>query len=267
MLVKRAIANTYLGMTRDGRNNPLKLIIEDEDGLKHFSYLKPSGRREIGIHGMVAELLGVLLANDVGIPVNQAFLVEWDDAFIRSLDDPGVRELLLASCPVAFASKDAGSQWRIWGPGDLVTQARQSIALQILAFDVMIENPDRRRSNPNLLICGDDVRPIDHELAFRFNLPLLGQKPHPWQTGNCHRHVQVGTGHVFGAPLVGRALDFAPLERAWSGLSALTFMRYPMCLPAEWSEGHDTLNAAISHLTEVAQRFHECIEELKRALT
>ena len=40
------------------------------------------------------------------------------------------------------------------------------VALGTFVFDAVIENPDRRPGNPNCLIAGQDIRLIDHELAF-----------------------------------------------------------------------------------------------------
>jgi len=58
-------------------------------------------------------------------------------------------------------------------PGVLV-----QTAAEVLVFDAIVQNPDRRADNPNCLVRGDEIRIIDHELAFSHGL-VIGSVP-PW---------------------------------------------------------------------------------------
>lgn len=116
---------------------------------------------------MANESLAACLAGDLGLPINEPFLVELDPAWVAAISDHETQKMLERSSPVAFASKSAGPQWRIWSAADRITGAREAAALEILAFDASIENDDRKPSNPNCLVKGDALRIIDHELAFR----------------------------------------------------------------------------------------------------
>lgn len=265
MTIRRALAIEFARVAQGGRNDPLMIRVETDDGAQHDVYLKPSGRPEIAVTGMVCELLGAMLAGDLGIAVNEPFLVEIDEAFIRSIPDEGIRALLRRSSPLAFGSKSAGPQWRDWSAGDIVTDALKQSALQIFAFDVMIENFDRTVQRPNLLIKGNEIRVIDHETAFKFGL-IIGEKAEPWRQGYCHKHLHRGC-HVLGQGLKGKVLDFAPLSAVWSALSPISFMRYAGGVPSEWAEGMKTVRDAERHLTQVHEQFDGCLVELKRALT
>jgi hypothetical protein len=65
---------------------------------------------------------------------------------------------------------------------DPVPGALRQTAVEILAFDAVIDNADRRREKPNLLWKGDELLVIDHELTFAFTR-LVGQPTHPFENG------------------------------------------------------------------------------------
>jgi hypothetical protein len=156
--------------------------------------------------------------------------------------------------------KSAGPQWRIWSAADRITGARETVALEILAFDAYIDNDDRKPSSPNCLLKGDAFRIIDHELAFRITQKLF-PRPEPWNTGYLQR-LTGPDGHLFGADLRGRNLDFEPIRQAWSSISDERLRT----LPPEWAEARAAMDAAVAHLRTVRERFGDCLVELRRAL-
>jgi len=50
---------------------------------------------------------------------------------------------------------------------------------EIFAFDLMVQNPDRRKGKPNLLRKGDELAIFDHEMAFSFLYALVPNE-YPW---------------------------------------------------------------------------------------
>jgi hypothetical protein len=238
--------------------------VETSDGVEHEVFLKASGRPELGIEGLANEALAACLAGDLGLPINEPFLVALDPEWVSAIGDLETREMLERSSPVAFACKSAGSQWRIWSAADRITGARETAALEILAFDAYIDNDDRKPSNPNCLLKGDAFRIIDHELAFRIRQKLF-PRPEPWKTGYLQR-LTGPDGHLFGADLRGRNLDFEPIRRAWSSISDDRLQEYLSTLPSEWAEARVAMDAAVAHLRTVRERFGDCLVELRRAL-
>ena len=156
---------------------------------------------------------------------------EW----ISSVTDFDTRETLERSAPIAFGSTSAGNGWSTWATNNSMTAERRSGALKIFAFDVFIENPDRRPSSPNVLVRGDQFRIFDHELAFRVR-QVLGRRPEPWSPGYVDRLLEPD-GHVFGRPLKrARELDTSGLRPAWSNLSDDDLAECQRCIPPEWAE-------------------------------
>lgn len=54
-----------------------------------------------------------------------------------------------------------------------IPDAMRQAAVTIFAFDALVQNPDRRFNNQNLLTRGDDIFVFDHEVAFSFLLDIL----------------------------------------------------------------------------------------------
>ncbi len=262
-MISRASAVRYDREASSGRNLPLLVSVETVEGEEHEVFLKPTGRPELSVVGLAAEVLAACLAGHLGLPICRPFLVDLAPEWVASIPDAGLREMLSKSNPVAFGSQAAGLGWRPWVGEDILTQARRSAALAIFAFDAFIENPDRKPSNPNLLVKGDAFRIIDHELALR----VIGifPRPAPWLEGNL-AHLMAPDGHLFAGRLKGSELDLAPVRAAWSGLTDDHLSDYEACLPLQWVDAMATVAAALTHVRTIRDRIDDCLEEVGRAL-
>src|SRR6185437_5976243 len=76
--------------------------------------------------------------------------------------------------------------------------SQMSTAMDVYAFDALIQNIDRRRQNPNLATQGDEIVLFDHECAFSFLLAIF-PSPEPWDLS---REAYLAE-HVFRVPLQG----------------------------------------------------------------
>jgi HipA-like kinase len=263
-VIRRASPVRFDRLAESGRNRPLRVTLETADGQEHEAFVKVSAG-ELGIEGLANEALAACLAGDLGLPINDPFLVELDPAWVSSIRDSSVLRMVQNSAPVAFGCRAAGSQWKLWSASDILTPDRRPMALAILAFDAYIENDDRRPTNSNCLVKGGEFRIIDHELAFRIQLKLF-PRPEPWRQGYLERLVGQD-GHAFGAKLKGQqGLDFAPLKAAWMALPDKRLAAYLSALPAEWSAANEAMKAALAHIRVVRDRIEDCIAELQRVL-
>jgi hypothetical protein len=268
-LIKRGSAVRFDRLAEGGRNEPLRVVVEMfDDGSEREVFLKPSGRPEVGFEGMANEVVAACIAGHVGLPVCEPILVELQQEWINSIPQPAIQHMLFNSCPVAFGSTSAGDGWRRWTPDDRVIGDRRATALGIFAFDAFTENADRLVGNPNLLVKGDAIRMIDHELCFRIRLLLL-PPPRPWQQGNLDRLVRPGAdAHVFGTLLKGdRYIDVPALRPAWSSLSDEVLDEYGAWIPEEWAPAAGAVADALTHIRHVRDNIDECLTEVKRALT
>lgn len=266
MLV-HADAVRFTRVSDSGRNRPLLVTVELEDGEERDVYLKPAGRPELGIDGLVAEYLASCLGERLGLPVARGMLVRLDPAFIVSVPDPAASSVLENGASIAYGSEQVGFGWRDWGPGDRLTPQARPIGLACLFFDILIDNPDRTGAPPNLLARGGELRLIDHELAFRFDNKWAAPYQ-PWRLGACDHMTEGDGAHVLARELKGAALaDFDPIIARWSKLTVEDIMNIEAGLPAEWATGRPVMDEAVAYLRLVLERLAPCAAEIQRALS
>lgn len=268
-MIRRALPQRFDRETENGRTEPLRVSVVTDDDVEHEVVMKLSAGRECSVEGLMNEMLGSLLAADLGLPVNEPFFVELDTDFTQSVVRTDIRDRMKNSCTVAFASEVAGSQWRRWIPSDKLASSQIEMATSVLAFDGFIANGDRSPRNSNLLVKDMSWRLIDHESAFGFRMRLF-PKCEPWKQGNLEMMKRYGqdSEHVFAKQLCGRRdLLFDRVRDLWSGLSDARFAQYDTILPTEWEECRPILAEAIRHLKQVRDNIEACLKELERVLS
>jgi hypothetical protein len=267
-MIRRATIVRFDREVTAGRNRPFLAGLETHDGEEVDAFVKITHRcRELREEALANETISALLAGDLALPVNEPFLVDITPEFIISIEQdlPQLANDLRNSNPVTFASRAAGTQWVGWSQADTIAQQNRQVALEIFAFDAFVENSDRRLDNPNLLKRGDELRIIDHELAFCIAMQLFPPAT-PWINGNLNRLIQPG-GHLFARFLAGKnGLDIQAVHQKWSDLSDVRIDEYTSALPAEWNCVGDKIASALSHIRDVRDRIDDCIVELERVL-
>ncbi|RJT31902.1 hypothetical protein D3227_28110 [Mesorhizobium waimense] len=243
--------------------------METDDGVEHEVVMKVSSGRECSEEGLMNEMLGSLLAADLGLPVNEPFFVELDADFVQSVVRSDIKDRLVRSCTVAFACKAAGEQWRRRVPSDRIVASQVEMAIGVMAFDGFAANGDRGPRNSNLLVKDTEWRLIDHEAAFGFRMRLF-PKCEPWKVGNLEimRRYGQDSEHIFAKQLSKRDdLDFRHVRDFWSGLSDARLAQYDATLPEEWGATRPNLAEAILHLKQVRDNIDACLKELERILS
>lgn len=266
-MIRRVQAVRFDQLAEGGRNLPLRIAV-DIDGEEVDAFLKPSGWREINIEAMANEVFAALIAGHMSLPICEPLLVELLPEWIETIQDTSLREALERSCPVAFGSRSAGTGWRKWTADDILPASLRSTALGIFAFDAFTENADRQAGhNPNLLIKSDELRIIDHEMAFRLRLALFPPLPTPWLAGNLSRMINA-PGHALSTRLRRlRDVDCSDLRPSWVGLTDDALSDYASQLPTEWQDASDYVQHAVEHLAMVRDRIDDCLNEVNRVLS
>lgn len=268
-MIRRAVPQRFDRMADNGRTKPVRVTVATDDGVEHDVVMKVSSGDECSEEGLMNEMLGSLLAADLGLPVNEPFFIELDADFVQSVVRRDIRDRLEKSCRLAFGSEVAGEQWRRWGPSDKIVASQVELAICVMAFDGFIANGDRRPRNSNLMVRDIDWRLIDHEGAFGFRMRLF-PKCEPWRLGNLElmRHYGQDSEHIFAKQLSKRSdLDFERARDLWSGLSDARLAQYDATLPEEWEATRPILADAINHLKQVRDNIELCLKELERVLS
>lgn len=138
------------------------------------------------------------------------------------------------------------------------------LAAEILLFDAIIQNPDRRTDNPNCLVPGHDLRIIEHELAFARPVILMWREP--WVERGMETFETAGN-RIFVRGLKGRQIDFGPTRDRWRGLSNTCLNEYKATIPREWAEARLDIDAALKLIANARESVDACIGKLERILS
>lgn len=121
----------------------------------------------------LCEWFAAAMARVLGIHVPEPFELVVTKAFADALLDDKERTIARASIGSAFASGYV-SKGLTQHTKELPDPGLREPAAELAAFDMLIHNPDRRRSNPNLLVSRAELVAIDHGDAFSFVFPIFG---------------------------------------------------------------------------------------------
>jgi hypothetical protein len=214
-------------------------------------------------NGLVAEVLAALLASDLGLPVPEPFLVRLERDFAETIPDEGSKALAMQSLGWAFGSKKLPPQYAIFEPQLSLSEDGIPEAAEILAFDVLICNADRRVGKPNCLGNGRRLAIIDHELAF-LTEGVIGWKP-PWEPGG----VYFAPGehqHLFYRAVKGKMVDFQRLSDGFERMAQDRFEEYRTALPVEWQGTDVTTSGMVTYLQEMRARCADAFKHIALAL-
>ena len=235
IVVPRVQATLVLHPLSSGRTKPCVMLCRDEAGNDVEVVVKWRAGLDLKETGLVCELMAALLADDLDLLVPKPFIVEIETGFHRSITRPDIAELAEHSIGLNFGSRRLPAGVGTWPKDKPVPVMLRPLAAEILAFDVLTQNPDRRRDNPNLLWSGEDVFLCDHEQAFSFLAGVIGWQP-PW-TGQVLAFYR---NHVFYQQLTGLAHNWDRFSGALDALTDGRLNEYLTAVPNEWK----TNNAA-----------------------
>jgi hypothetical protein len=212
--------------------------------------------------GLVCELMASLLARDLDLPIPQPFLVEIDTGFHAGISDVTFAERFRSSVGLNFGSKFLGPGYITWPqersiPGPLVQDAAD-----IFAFDLMIQNPDRRKDKPNLLCRSDELVIFDHELAFSFLYAIVPDE-FPWDG----KGIDFAKDHVFYSGLRKRSVEWNRMQGAFEAIDDRRLGAYMDAMPDSWrDEGNDAAQRIHGYLMTARENSKRLFQRIREAL-
>lgn len=249
-----------------GRTQPLLLACESEKGERLEVVVKLRGR-EMGERAQIAELTAAQLADDLGLDVPRAAVVEIPPGFEAIVADPSVAGAILASGGSNFGSVHLGPGFTTWLPDRPPHGVQRDQAATIYAFDALIQNPDRRRANPNLWARSDRLGVYDHELAFSFlSGMLIGGAPRPWHLADQATQFRFLEGHIFHQVLRGGTVDLDDFAGRLGSITDERLQEYAAAVPPEWRDGNDFCEQIAEYLSEARQERQKLVSFVKHLL-
>lgn len=240
-----------------GRTKPCIVYCNLAGGGEFEAVVKLKSGCETGVNGLIAEAVAAELATDLDLPMPPGYLLEITNDFAEAVMDEIAHPLFLKSVGWNFGSKKLPPQFATIPTDRLLRINMRQTAAEIFAFDAMIQNPDRRRQNPNCLACGNELAIYDHELAFSIGRSIIGWKP-PWKKDS----LSFLQEHVFFNQLSGLKLDFNRLVGAWEAIDAAKVKSYFTDLPDEWQPASSRAVEIQDYLLQLRQYIPQVVETI-----
>jgi hypothetical protein len=176
-------ARRVVGSLPGGSSRPL---LADTDGGRFIVKLVHGPE---GPQALAAEWLGHTLASALCLPTAELAAIELDAALGAPIAESELREQIERGAGTCLGLRElAGAK-----PASLqeLDAAPDDFALRLLWLDVLLENPDRRAHNPNVLRWGASLVPIDYAAALPFH--------HDWSLTEEQPARDLGppAGHIF----------------------------------------------------------------------
>jgi hypothetical protein len=242
-----------------GRTSPALCGCEDASGAPVFEYVVKL-RGSIQHRGLFNELIGAKLASHFGISSPSPALILLEPTLVDLIAS---RESAKGGIIRRSIGLNFGTQVLIgfstWPVDKQLPEVMRGAAADIFAFDALIQNPDRRYNNPNLLTSGDAIMVIDHDLAFSFILDILPSSS-PWALD---RQGYLAD-HVFYRQLNSKAIDISGFIARLNELSGGVLDDIFADVPPEWNN-EDALKIR-QHIDAVRDHAAEFAEQIRRFL-
>ncbi len=266
MEVLQLTATQFIKPMSTGRNRPLLLGCED-NAANSFEVVVKFRGREMDARAQIAELVTAQLADDLGLQVPQAVVVDVPAGFEAIFAEKELAEMVRMSPGLNFGSVNIGAGFTTWPPGRNPVGMQRDQAADVFAFDTLIQNPDRRASNPNLWARSDKIGVYDHEQAFSFlALPIIGGAAKPWEAATLAKTFQFLEQHLFYRSLRGGRLNFGPFMENLGKITDGQLQGYFDMVPPAWKCQGDLCEQIVAYLSEARNHRETLIQFIKHLL-
>ncbi|MBI5149964.1 MAG: hypothetical protein HZA28_04250 [Candidatus Omnitrophica bacterium] len=258
--IKKVEARQFRRVLKSGRTTPLLFECEDvATGQKEEYVVKLKGSLDRRDRGLICELVSSTIARFMGFNTPPIAVVNID-AQMASLIDAIPKDKIDSSIGLNFGSKLlSGGYFNL--PNDYpLTNHMEQAAAEIIIFDALIQNFDRRAGKPNMFIKGDEIYIFDHELAFSF-LELIGKRDSPWEQAAFSSCVR---GHFFYRQLKGRTLSLERITQGIKNMGDDFLLDVQASIPEEWKDGE--IGHIFDHLKAIVENADRFIEGVRREM-
>ena len=259
---------------KTGRTCPMVIeceqnIPEDQDQLEtgdnevnspRLMVVKTMGLPELEERNLFCEFVGNVLARELGLFTPAPALITISQEFAAAVNSRAKNERLSINLREGVG---VGCEYlhplRPLTPKPSLTEEEIAQAAAIYAYDLLIQNPDRRGNKPNCAFYKNGLVAFDFELGFSFLLPILRQNREAWRVS---QH-GINSVHLFRPLLRNKAIEWKPFINQ---LAVLCQTRLAMALdqlPEKWQDW-----AAIvqQHFLQASSKLEAFELELQRSL-
>jgi hypothetical protein len=260
MKIPQMPANIFVRCLEFGKTRPCLFFCgSDTEDITGGYVVKLKASVEGNETGLAFELIASQLADLLGLLTPEPAIIKIDAVFGEMIEDVELASRIGASSGLNFGSKFMAGGFSTWPVGMGIPTTLVQSAMEIFAFDAMIQNPDRRADKPNILWKGEDLYVIDHEVGFSFVYDIF-PSPTPWKIEG----LAFLRKHLFYQGLQRKTVNLDRFAGAMQLLSEDNLNNVFSNIPGEWV--NDKIPAVAQHIKEVVNHSNEFIDEIRRFL-
>lgn len=221
-----------------GRTEPYLIEAIDDSGTSYEIVIKLRGR-DYGYAQQTCELIGGQLARLLGLSAPSVAVVDVHHDFVNLVPQQ-FQQVFHDSMGANFGTEFIGPGASVWPQGMKLKPSERCSAAAIFAFDVLVQNPDRRVENPNLLVKADAFYAIDNEQAFSLMVvPIIGGFNYPWTPEFVTNGSRFVANHVFYRQLRSHGVTLEQFEQRLQGITDDEVSNMIRSVPTEWRNDRD----------------------------
>lgn len=253
-------AGRFLDTMKSGRTHPMIINCyrnTDKGIVRKDFVVKAFGLNEITEISLFCEILGLIIAQRLNIPVPDPGLINIDEAFLNiNKDDFAKRNISLAT-GIAVGTELLRGMATVNIALSLSDQ-QQDDAKTLYATDLLLQNPDRSVRNPNCGLYNNRIIAYDFECAFSF-LRLLFIVDESWEIS---KH-GINEKHLFYSLLHKMDINWSEFCQLVAKLDMDYVCSCIDSLPSSWCVKSKML---ITHLESIIMNVDKLDLELRRSL-
>jgi len=214
---------------------------------------------EVDHYSLYCELLGNLLARELGLFTAAPALVILSDEFVDATNSvlPNLQVPYRLRPGVALGCQYFSQITPLLSDASPPLEEAENAA-RIFAYDLIVQNPDRTPTNPNCGIESGKLLAYDFNLAFSF-LVAIGGDPEPWRLSNSG----IGPKHLFRRFLASQQVNWEWVIQPLRTLSLQRIEELSLLVPPEWG---DRTEQICSHMSGIIDHIDQLAIELQRSL-
>jgi hypothetical protein len=191
---------------------------------------------QFGPISFLCEFVAYHLADWLSISTPSPAIAHVSKEFVDAMPDVPAKAAFAKSLGLNFATNFLTPGFSTWPVDKRIPGNLTQTCLEMFAFDVLLQNPDRRKDNPNLLWNGDEIYLYDHEMAFSFIFDAKA-KNSPIDSLNAPA-LKFFTTHVFFLELRKKKIDLSRMEGALASIKDDALLEVEQQLPKDWNSQH-----------------------------
>jgi hypothetical protein len=244
-----------------GANKPLLITGVDANGIKGDYVVKFRSAERMSFEASMRELLAAFIAMQMEITVVRPVIINVSQDFADLLK--GHEAWQYANRSIGY---NYGSEYIKDHSTLIINQSLNNnqlpYAQNIFAFDILIQNTDRRDDKPNMITDGKEIIIFDHELAFGFVFDLF-KNPRPWEI--TARDMEWINNHCLLSKIKGNNFNFDTFSKRLDNLDENFWNTAWNIIPDEWRSDH--FNLIKNHFSAISENKDAFILELKKLMS